>query len=111
MATYTEKQIVDGDFISDSAAAIFTATAKTRVSAFSVTNTDTSAITISLYVVPDGATLGPEHLLAKDLVIGAGLTKIPHQILNQVIPAAGTIQAVASTADKAAVIASGFEIT
>lgn len=111
MATYTEKQIIDGDYVSDSAAAIFTADAKTRVSAFSMTNTHTSAITVSLYVIPDGGSVANNYLVAMDVIVGAGLTKIPHQMLNQVIPASGTIQAVASVADKVAVVASGFEIT
>ena len=60
--------------IGTSIGALYTSTGTTATTCIFVCNTDSSAVTLSLYVVPSGGTPGNGNIILKDLSIPAGDT-------------------------------------
>lgn len=111
MATTTPRPLVEGVFMAAAAATVFTVAdnTKTRIIAGTVNNTDAGARTYSIYLVPSGATRGPEHLVAKDVSLAAGETKTVQGALGHVLSAGDTIDVVSDAADKVALRLSGYD--
>ena len=111
----TNKTLIDGVLAGLTAAVAYTSPAVglgTRITAFTVTNTDgASAMTYKVYIVPAAGTAG----FANVLVNGATLTAIeddtPAAVINQLVPAGGTIEILASSGSTVAFRASGIEFT
>lgn len=81
---------------------------------FHFTNTDTSAIGVDVYIVPNGGTAGDSTTFLKStganaFILGPGQT-LPWST-EQVLIAGDTIQAKATTTGKIAYIISGREVT
>lgn len=84
---------------------------RTRIDALAVTNTDASAQTISIWLVPSGGTAGDDNIIAKAKSIGAGETVRITAAVNQVLLAGGTLQAQGSIGSKLSIHASGVEVS
>lgn len=64
------------------------------------TNTDTSARTVTVYLVPSGGTAGTTNILISARSIGAGETYDCFEVVGQVLLTGGFIQALADVAAK-----------
>jgi hypothetical protein len=82
----------------------------TRIDAMVLTNTDTSAQTVSVYLVPSGGTPDNSNIVMAAQSIAPGETRRVSGAIGQVLRAGGTIRALASAATKVAIYASGVEI-
>lgn len=80
---------------------------KTVLNSFKVQNTDVVARTISVWLVPQGATYGSDNVAVNTVLIPAG-SSVPISALQyQVINGGGTIQALASAPGVLNIIADG----
>ena len=84
---------------------------RARIDAMTITNTDTAAQTFSIYLVGASGTASDANMLVKTRTVAAGQTYRVREAVGQVLHSEGTIQAVASTANKLAIYASGVEVT
>ena len=108
------KTLIDGVQLTASAASLYTSPANgggTRVVAFTATNDGAATETYTLHIVPSGGTAGATNILVKAKSLAVSEDDSPIAIVNQLVPAGGTIQALASTTLKIAVRASGIEFT
>src|SRR5688572_27981911 len=71
---------------------------KTIIDKFTATNTNSSARTLSVYLVPSGDIAGNNNLVIKDLSVAAGATQDISALQNQILAAGDTVQCVASVA-------------
>lgn len=109
----TNKTLIDGVQLTASAVTLYTSPANgagTRVTAFTVTNSDTVE-TYSLHIVPSGGSADSTNILVSARALIDNESDNPAEITNQLVPAGGTIQALASTTLKMTVRASGVEFT
>ena len=110
----TNKSIVDGVVLGASISTLYTAPengAGTRVVAFTVTNDNAAPQTYDLHVVPSGVSAGASNRLVKGASLAASEDDEPAAIQNHLVPAGGTIQALASEVSSIAVRGSGIEFT
>jgi len=109
---YTEKRIVPGSLLTDSAATYYTATApvlKTVIKEITLCNTHTTAVTFTLYIVPSGGSAADANAEFYTVTLQAKETKIFGR--TSVMETGDFIQALASVASKVAFSASGVERT
>ena len=109
---YTEKRIVPGSLLTDSAATYYTATApvlKTVIKEMTFCNVHTSAVTITVYIVPSGGAADNANAEFYTATLQAKETKIFGR--TSVMETGDFIQALASVASKVAFSASGVERT
>lgn len=111
MAT-TPKRLVSGSQLTTSAATYYTAPAstKTRISAFTATNTTAGAVTVTVYLVPSGGSADNTNKVADVVSLAANETKAITGAIGHVLEAAGTIQALASANTSINIVVSGYEI-
>jgi len=110
----TNKVLVDGVQLTASAAVLYTSPengAGTRVTAFSLINNVGTTQTYSLYIVPSGGAADASTQIVSSRSLTNNDTDIPLELINQLVPAGGTIMAVSSLASAISVRASGIEFT
>lgn len=108
----TNKSIVDGVVLGTSISTLYTAPVNglgTRVVAFALTNDNAAPQTFDLHIVPSGGSADATNRLIKAFGLDAGEDDSPIAIINQLVPAGGTIQALASAVSSIAVRGSGIE--
>lgn len=98
--------------LTGTAATYYTAPANTRaiIRKLTFTNLDTSARTITVYLVPSGGIAGAANTLISAQSIGAGECYECFPAQGQVLQAAGSIQALADVAAKVTVQGSVAEV-
>ena len=109
---YTEKALIDGTFLTESAVTLYTCTApvtKTIVKEITFCNTGSIAYTFTLYIVPLGQTAADRYARFKTVTIQPNETKIFG--LSTVLEVGSFISALASTTSVVAISASGVERT
>lgn len=110
---YQVKTLVQGSTLTTAAAVYYTAPVGTftRITQMSVTNTDASPHTISIYIAADSAAPAVEDTSIKDKTLQAGETWVPFQINGTVLSPGCTIQAVADANSVVVMKSSGIELT
>ena len=90
---------------SGSPTTVYTSSGESAVTTIFFCNTDSSAIDVTVWIVPNGDTLGDEHMIMKELTINATDTFAfgSERIL---MGGSDTIQAIADTVDKVSVVIS-----
>lgn len=111
--TVSAKCLIDARYAQSSAAIEYVAfSAKAIIDKFTATNTDSSARTISIYIVPSSGSYGPENQIVKDKSIDVGATYgFDSEMQNQILNSGDSIVVVASVASKVVIRTSGREIT
>ena len=108
----TNLTLIDGVQLTASAVPLYTSPANgggTRVVAFSLVNDGGTTETYTLHIVPSGGSADSTNILVSARSLADNEADTPAEIVNQLVPAAGTIEALASTTLKIAVRASGIE--
>lgn len=110
---YTAKALIPGSTLTTAAAVYYTVPpgVNTRITQFSLTNTDAVARTVSVYLVDNAAAPTAADTLIKDKTLAAGETWVPYQALGAVLSPGGTIQLIADAVSVVTVKASGLELT
>lgn len=106
------KTLIDGIQLTASAVTLYTSPANgggTRVVAFSAVNNGATTETYTLHIVENGGSADTGNMLVSVRSLADNEADTPAEITNQLVPAGGTIQALASTTLKIAVRASGIE--
>lgn len=100
--------LVPPDFLTATAATYYTVPASktVQIDQASVFNSDASARTVTIYLVPSGGTASAENAIVTALSLAAGETKLVPE-LNHKLTEAMTIQALASSANVVALTVSG----
>lgn len=108
--TVTAKRLVNGSQLTGAAAAYYTAPALTKavVKNANVCNSTGGAISLTLYLVPSGGTADATNILISARSIAAGAVDRCPEVVNQVIEAGGSLQALGANLT---LVASGVEIT
>ncbi len=81
----------------------------TRVVAMTLTNNGGTTETYTLHVVKSGSSPDATNMLVSARSLGDNESDTPSEIINQLVPAGGTIEIVASTSGKINARASGIE--
>jgi hypothetical protein len=109
---YSQKQMIAPQFISATTGILYTspASVQSKITQMSVTNTDSSAQTFSLYITPGIAAPAAYEAVIKSKVLAPNETWICYPLYSAIIKAGSSIQAVASIADKIVITASCIDI-
>lgn len=109
----TAKPLITAKFASASNTTEYTAPSSTRtiIDKFTLTNTDSSARTVSIHIVVSGSSATDQFLIVKDKSIAAGASEDVTHMQNQILGAGEFISVVASVASKVVIRASGREVT
>ena len=109
--TVTPKRLCDAHYITNAYATAYTVPASTKaiVKQLVLCNTDTSARTVSIRVVPSGETAADEHCIFKDLSIAAKTTYHVGD-MSMVLEADEDVDVIADTTNKVTIRLSGVEI-
>jgi hypothetical protein len=78
---------------------------------FSVTNTSSSNVQVSVNLVPSGSTAGNGNLILKEYTVPPGSTYLCPELIGHVILVSGFISTLASAASSLTVLCSGREIS
>lgn len=107
------KVLIQAKYADDSATNEYTVPSNTTtiIDKFTATNTDGSARTVTVYLVPNGETEDAKYTITAALSIDAGDSVDLPEMKNHVLESGDFISIVASVADKVVVRASGREIT
>ena len=109
--TITPKRLCTAE-LTAATATYYTATSKkARIDAMTVTNTSVATRTMSMWLVPNGASATDANIVVKDKSIAPGASARILEAVNHWIDTDGTIQAVASAAGDLTLVASGVEQT
>lgn len=87
------------------------ASTRTRIDAMVLTNTDTVARTVSVYLVSSGGSAGDSNVVLSSFNLAPGQTLRVKGAIGQVLQTGSTIRASASVANKVNIYASGVEVT
>lgn len=108
----TVKNIIPPKQAENAQTAQYTATnCKCIIDKFTVTNTNTSNVTISVNLVASGGSAGNSNLIVKTRSVVPGETYLCPELVGQVLEAGGFISTLASAATSLTITASGREIT
>jgi hypothetical protein len=88
----------------------FAATAKTIVDKFTATNTGTNEATLTLHLVPSGATVGPSNKVL-EVLIEQGKAYLCAELVGHILEPGDVIAGGADVASTIAIRASGREVT
>jgi hypothetical protein len=113
MSTITAKALADAQYAQVSpTSAIYTAPAATRtiIDKMTATNTDASARTITVNIVPSSGTLGGGNTITSAVSIAAGAVYDLSEMKNQILSSGDGVWASASVGSKVVVRLSGREI-
>lgn len=110
--TITAKPLINAKYAAFSSTAEYTVptATKTIIDKFTVTNTDSGAVTVTIRIVPSGETEGNQHQIIKDLSTAASATTDISSMQNQVLSAGDKVFVVASLANKLVLRMSGREV-
>ena len=87
------------------------ASTRARIDAVALTNTDTVARTVSVYLVSSGGSAGVSNIVLQSYSLAPGQTIRVKGAMGQVLQTGGKIMAVASVANVVNIYASGVEVT
>jgi|TARA_R100000306_G_C4265994_1_gene87690 hypothetical protein len=108
------KSLVDNAQLPAAAAAQYTADASlvaALIKRATFTNTDSSARTFSIWIVPSGGSRANSNLIIDDRSVAVDETVDSTELINHVLEGGDSIHAVASAATAITVKISGFEQT
>lgn len=107
------KALSFGSQIAGSATTYYTAGTgvQTRIDKCTVTNSDSTAYTFSIYLVPSGGSAGATNQIIATRSVNAGETYTCPEIVGQWLNSGQFLAAVASTAAKLTLRVSGIEVT
>lgn len=98
--------------LTTSATTIYTATnVRAQVHAATFVNTTAGAITVTIYLVPNGGSAGAANTLLSARSLAAGESYKVIELIGQWLSAGDTIQALASAATSISVMIGGIEQT
>ena len=105
------KRLINGSQLGVSASTYYTApnNTTTTISAMTLTNDTTSAVTATVHIVPSGSTATSLNKVLSARTISAGESYNVGGAIGQTLEAGGTIQALASVAASITIVASGYE--
>jgi hypothetical protein len=108
----TAKTLIESKFASNSSVTEYTAPASTRtiVDKFTATNTDSGAVTITIYLVPSGDSFEDSNMVVKTKSVAAAATADVTELKNHVLNTGDLIVVVASVNNKMVIRASGREV-
>jgi hypothetical protein len=108
----TVKNIIPAKQAENTQTAQYTATnCKCIIDKFTVTNTNTANVTISVNLIAFGGSAGNSNLIVKARSVVPGETYLCPELVGQVLEAGGFISTLASAATSLTITASGREIT
>ncbi len=108
----TLKELIPAVQIAGSATTYYTATNCTaRVDSFTVTNTDSGAVTLTIHIVPLAGSASAANKIISAKSLAAGECYVCPEIVGKSLSAGAFIQALASSASKLTLHASGIEVT
>jgi hypothetical protein len=110
---FTAKPLIQGATIGATVASYYTAPSgtTTRITQFSLTNTDTVNRTVSVYISASPSTPGTVDLIVKEKTIAVNETWVPYPALGVTMASNGSIQLIADVAGVVVAKASGVEIS
>jgi len=105
--------MVDGVNLTDAAVTYYTAGTGTRavIKKATFVNDDTSAVTVTVNLVPSGGSAGYANRLVKTKTLAASETWTCYAIENHSLEAGGFISMLASVTAKVGCRISGYEVT
>lgn len=108
----TAKPLIQAKFASATDHTEYTVPGSTRaiIDKFTATNTDSSARTVSVNLVPNGGSVGASNLVTSVLSIAAGVSMELPEMKNHILASGDFISVIASVASKVVIRASGREI-
>ena len=108
----TLKQFTAAQYLTDAAATYYTATNCTaRIDNCTLTNTDTGAITVTVYIIASGGTASGDETIISAKSLSAGECYTCPELVGKTIPSGSFVQALAGTASKVVMHMSGIEVT
>lgn len=108
----TVKNLVPAKQLESSQTAQYTAVnCKTIIDKATVTNTNTTNVTVSVNLIASGGSAGNSNLVVKTRSIVPGETYLCPELVGQVLEAGGFISTLASSATSLTFAVSGREIT
>lgn len=109
--TVTAKALIQAKFASSTQTTEYTAsTLHTIIDKFTITNTDATAKTISVNIVPSGGSVATSNKVISTLSIAAGLTYVSSEMANQILNNGDFISVIASAGSVVVIRCSGREI-
>lgn len=100
------------DQVANSTATYYTATnKKLKIDKATGFNSDGSAATLDVWIVPSGGTAGDGNKIIEGKSILSGATEILYELEGHIIPSGSTLQASSGTNDAITLTISGFEIS
>lgn len=106
------KALIPAAQLTNSAATYYTATRCTaRVDNMTVTNTDSSAHQLTVYLIASGGSAGDSNTIIDTKSIHAGETYTCPEMVGKIIPSGSFIQALADAGTVLTISAGGIEIT
>jgi len=110
--TITIAQLIAPQHIAASATTYYTATrVKARIDEFTLTNTDTAAQTVTVYLIASGGSASASNTIISAKSIQPGECYIASEMVGKSMPSGSFIQALCSTASKVVIEASGIEVS
>lgn len=110
--TVSIKQLIAPTQIAATATTYYTATRVTaRVDTFTLTNTDTAAQTVTVYLIASGGSASATNTIISAKSIQPGECYVATEMIGKTVPSGSFIQALCSTASKVTIEASGIEVT
>lgn len=112
MSAVTAKVLINSRYAGSSATTEYTCPTSTRtiIDKFTATNTDSGALTITVYIVPSGGSATGSNTITKAYSISAGATVSLSEMQNQILAAGDFVSVLASSASKVVIRMSGREI-
>ncbi|MBK7892833.1 MAG: hypothetical protein IPJ84_18875 [Bdellovibrionales bacterium] len=109
----TAKVLINAKYAANAQQTEYTAPASTRtiIDKFTATNTDASAQTISIHIIPSGGSYGGSNKIVKTLSITAAETKDITQMQNQILAAGDIVNVEVSLSSAVIIRMSGRECT
>lgn len=111
MATVTPKTLVEGILLTGSAATLYTTPASTTavIRSITITNTDSSARTVTLYMIASGDTAAAKNTVLPATSLAAGEVLVMDEI--HVMMTGDFIQGFASVTNVVSIRVDGSEVT
>jgi hypothetical protein len=108
----TIKTLIESQFIANAATEYYTCPSgtKTIIDKITCTNTHSSAITVSIYLVPADQTVAENYQIIDTLSIAANTARDMTELQNHILNEGEAIHAIASTGGEVVIRGSGREI-
>jgi hypothetical protein len=110
--TVTSKPIITAKYAANAETTEYTAGTgvRTIVDKFTAYNSDTSARTLTVKLVPSGVAAGASHVIVAKTIEAGGTYPFP-EVVGHVLEAGGAISVLGSVASKLVIRSSGREVT